>query len=81
MPGPRTTVRAGPPDFEKVVEKVGLLLNMFRGYISNCASYCSGEHIFRKMVKKRGRMVKNGAKIMSDTSFFHQARVGYIKMS
>ena len=36
---------------------------------------------FHKNREKSGRMVKNGAKIMSDTSLLHQAGVGYIKMS
>ena len=56
-------------------------LKMLGGYIQNCASYAGGEHIFRKFMKKCCRKVKNGARIMSDTSKYHQHGVGYMKMA
>ena len=29
--------------------------------MQNCVSYSSGEHIFRKLIKKSGQKMKNGA--------------------
>ena len=49
-------------------------------YLELCFLRRRGSH-FHKNREKSGRMVKNGAKIMSDTSLLHQAGVGYIKMS
>ena len=56
-------------------------LKMLCGYIENCASYAGGEHNCRNLMKKNCRKVKHGAKIMSDTSKYHQNGVGNIKMS
>ena len=55
--------------------------SLFHADHQNCTSYCSGEHNSTKIIKKSGWKVKNGAKIMSDTSKYHQNGVGNIKMS
>ena len=63
------------------VEKVILLIkNALWLYLELC-SYAGGEHIFRKFMKKCCRKVKNGARLMSDTSKYHQNGVGYMKMA
>ena len=41
------------------VEKSDFSLKMLCGYIQNCASYSSVEHIFRKIMNASGRKVKN----------------------
>ena len=46
-----------------------------------CASCLGGEHIFIKQMKKWCANIKNGVKIMSDTSKCHQHTVAYMKMS
>ena len=49
------------PIWAASLPKLGILLKMLSGYIQNCASYCSGEHILRKIMKQGGQKVKNGA--------------------
>ena len=46
-----------------------------------CASCLGEEHIFIKQMKKWCANIKNGVKIMSDTSKCHQHTVAYMKMS
>ena len=56
-------------------------LTMLCVYIWKYASHCSGKHFFRKILKQCSRKVKNGARITSDTSKYHQHGVGYMKMA
>ena len=63
------------------VQKVRFFIKNALGRSSKlCFLLQRGAH-FHKNREKSGRMVKNGAKIMSDTSLLPQAGVGYIKMS
>ena len=62
-------------------EKVRFLLKNVSWLYSELSFLLQRGAHSHKNREKSGRMVKNGAKIMSDTSLLHQAGVGYIKMS
>ena len=62
-------------------EKVRFLLKNVSWLYSELSFLLQRGAHFHTNREKSGRMVKNGAKIMSDTSLLHQAGVGYIKMS
>ena len=62
-------------------KKCDFWLKMLYAAISNCASCAGGEHIFRQIIKRCCQNVKNGVKIISDTSKCHQHGVAYMKMS
>ena len=79
--GPKTITNMGSIWTASRSKNWCVWLKMRCGYIQNCASYPSGEHIFRKIMKKSGWKVKNGANILLDTSKSRQNCVGYIKMS
>ena len=56
--------------------KTGLLFD-FEKY----APYMGGEHVFRQIIKKSNRIVKNVVEIMLATSNIDHNGIAYIKMS